>query len=192
MSLDEKSEERMLIRKAKQGNTEAFELLVKKYQQSIYYLCHRMIGIHQAADDISQETFVKAFFSLPKFNEEMNFFTWIRKITVNNTLNYLKRMKREEPLGKRENRITENLYSSSQELPQEKLEKMRMQEKFKEALQTLPADQRIIFILRVYEDQSYKDISKLLNIPHGTVMSRLNRARKKLRVLMADYLEGRC
>lgn len=189
MSQNEKSEERMLIGKAKKGDTDAFEFLVKKYQQSIYYLCHRMTGAHQSADDLSQETFIKAFFSLHKFRDGMNFFTWIRKIAVNSSLNFIKSRKREEPLGRRENMITSNPNSSPQELPQEKLERSRMEKKFKVALEELPSDQKAVFILKVYEDQSYKEISQLLNIPHGTVMSRLNRAREKLKKSMAEYLQ---
>jgi RNA polymerase sigma-70 factor (ECF subfamily) len=65
-----------------------------------------------------------------------------------------------------------------------------MEKKFKEALDVLPADQRAIFVLRVFDHQNYKDIAQILNIPEGTVMSRLSRARHKLRQEMAEYLEG--
>jgi len=188
MSQHDRNGEHMLIAKAKNGNVEAFESLVKKYQHSIYYLCHRMTGAHPSADDLSQETFIKAYFALHRFKDGMNFFSWIRKIAVNNSLNYLKVIKREEPLGNKENNISMNSPSPVQELPQDKFRRNRLEEKFREVLKALPSDHRVVFILRVYENQSYKDISKILNIPHGTVMSRLNRARKKLRVLMAEYL----
>ena len=82
MRQDEKKEEGMLITQAKNGNVSAFETLVKKYQNSIYYLCRRMTGSHQSADDVSQETFIKAYFALNSFKDGMNFFTWIRKIAV--------------------------------------------------------------------------------------------------------------
>ena len=190
MSENEKSEDRMLITHAKEGDTEAFESLVKKYQRNIYLLCHRMTGAHQAADDLSQDTFIKAFFSLNTFKDGMNFFTWIRKIAVNTSLNFLRIRKREKPLGDNDAYVTSNPYSSSQDSPPEQLQKNRMQEKFKTALKSLPSDQKTIFILRVYEDLSYKDISELLNIPQGTVMSRLSRARRKLQRELADYLEG--
>jgi RNA polymerase sigma-70 factor (ECF subfamily) len=65
-----------------------------------------------------------------------------------------------------------------------------MEQTFREALYSLPADQKAIFILKVYEEQSYKDIARVMNIPHGTVMSRLSRARQKLKHAMAAYLEG--
>ena len=183
-------EDRMLIVKAKKGDSIAYEALVRKYQKSIYYLCHRMTGAHQSADDLSQETFVKAYFSLPKFKEGMNFFTWIRKIAVNSTLNYLKVRKREKPLVENHDFSPNNPGSHATEMPEERLERIRMEEKFNLALALLPADQRAIFVLRVFEHQSYKDIAQTLNIPEGTVMSRLSRARHKLRQEMAEYVEG--
>ena len=190
MSQYEHKEDRMLIIKAKSGDTLAYEDLVKKYQKKIYYLCQRMTGTHQSADDLSQETFIKAFFAISKFKEDMNFFTWIRKIAVNSTLNYLKVRKREKPLGENSEQIPGNPATISQELPQDRVQRTQIERKFKAALQSIPSDQRSIFILKVYEGLSYKDIAQLLNIPFGTVMSRLNRARKKLKFIMADYLEG--
>ena len=187
MRQDKNNEERMLTTKAKQGNVEAFETLVKKYQQNIYYLCRGMTGSHQSADDLSQETFIKAYFALDRFKDGMSFFTWIRKIAVNNSLNFLKKSKREEPLGKNSENIRGHS-SMGQELPQEMLQRNRMEQTFKRALKALPAEQKIIFILRVFEDQSYKDIAKILNISHGTVMSRLSRAREKIKLSMAEYL----
>lgn len=194
MSQYENEEDRMLIAKAKKGDAVAFESLIKKYQKPIYYLCHRMTGAHQSADDLSQETFIKAYLSLQKFKEEMNFFTWIRKIAVNSTLNYLKIWKREKPLKEDVQYPTHNpgmhIHNQNQEMPLERLERTQMEEKFAEALKSLPSDQRAIFILKVYENQSYQNISQMLNIPQGTVMSRLNRARKKLKEAIAEFLEG--
>ena len=177
----------MLITMAKQGNVNAFETLVKRYQQRIYYLCRQMTGSHQSADDVSQETFIKAFFALDRFKDGMNFFTWIRKIAVNNSLNFLKASKREEPLGEGAENIPGNS-SLGQELPHEMLQKNQMEHTFKKALKALPPDQKIVFILRVFDGQSYKEIASLLNIAPGTVMSRLSRAREKLKTLMAEYL----
>lgn len=188
MRQNEKDDEKRLIARAKEGDMEAFEHLVRRYQQSIYYICRRMTGVHQTADDMSQETFIKAYFSLSRFKGEMNFFSWLRKIAINNSLNYLKSHKREELLGERENTITEKASSTLQELPQETLLRNRLEQKFRKALDALPADQKTIFMLRFYQNLSYKEIAQSLNLPNGTVMSRLNRARKKLRSLMADYL----
>ena len=190
MSRNESEEERMIIVKAKKGDSSAYESLVRKYQRSIYYLCHRMTGAHQSADDLSQETFVKAYFALPKFNEEMSFFAWIRKIAVNSTLNYLKLRNREKPLAEDNPPPGTGNPGSHAAMPEAELEQKRMEQTFREALHSLPADQKAIFILKVFEEQSYKDIARIMNIPHGTVMSRLSRARQKLKHAMAAYLEG--
>jgi RNA polymerase sigma-70 factor (ECF subfamily) len=189
MSRNDNQEERMLILKAKQGDSRAYESLVRKYQKSIYFLCHRMTGAHQSADDLAQETFVKAFFALSKFKEELSFFAWIRRIAVNSTLNYLKIRNREKPLAENNPGPVENsrLHTAR---PERRLEHKRMEQTFHEALHSLPSDQRAIFILRVYEDQSYQEIAQTLNIPHGTVMSRLSRARQKLKHAMSAYLAG--
>jgi RNA polymerase sigma-70 factor (ECF subfamily) len=184
----EQNGDHKIILRAKDGDMDAFETLVKKYQKPIYSLCRRMTGEHQSADDLSQETFIKAFISLQKFKDGMSFFSWIRKIAFNNSLNYLKKRKREEPLGIREITVTENLNSSPHELPQEQLLRNIMEVKFKEALEALPLNQKTVFILRVFENLSYKAIADFLNIPPGTVMSRLSRSRKKLKTLLAEHL----
>ena len=166
----------------------AFEALIRKYEKNIYFLCHRMTNAHQAADDLAQETFIKAYFSLHSFKDGMNFYTWIRKIAINSTLNFLKSWKREEPLGERDNRISDRDSSSNPESPHQELHRQQMEQEFKIALEALPSDQRMVFILRTFEDLSYSDIAQSLNIPRGTVMSRLNRARKRLKALLSDYL----
>jgi RNA polymerase sigma-70 factor (ECF subfamily) len=187
MRQDDNNEERMLITKAKQGHVEAFETLVKRYQQSIYFLCRKMTGSHQSADDLSQDTFIKAYFALDTFKDGMNFFTWIRKIAINNSLNCLKKSKREESLGDNVENIRDQS-SIGKELPQEMLRRNRMEQTFKKALKTLPAEQKIVFVLRVFENQSYKEMAKILNISKGTVMSRLSRAREKIKSAMAEHL----
>ena len=87
-------------------------------------------------------------------------------------------------------RGTDQPEAAPQELPQDTLQKKQMEKKFKEALSELPDEQRVIFVLKVYENQSYEQIAALLKIPHGTVMSRLSRARQKLKSEMSEYLQG--
>ncbi len=89
----ENTEEKKLIMKAKQGDGKAFEFLIKKYQHPIYHLCRWMTGAHQAADDLAQDTFIKAYYALNTFQEDKNFYSWIRRIAVNKTLNFLKSRK---------------------------------------------------------------------------------------------------
>ena len=87
-------------------------------------------------------------------------------------------------------RVSQNPDTSPQELPEETYQRKQMEKRFKQALQELSAEQRAIFILKVYENLSYEQIALTLNIPHGTVMSRLSRARQKLKTAMAEYIQG--
>ena len=183
MRQTDRSEEQRLIAEAKKGDRAAFEGLVKMFQSDIYYLSRRMTGNHAAADDVAQETFIKAFFALPAFKDGMGFYSWIRRIAVNAGLNYLKARKREEPLGERE--------LASAAVPQDELLKNERDRRFHDALEALPAEQREVFLLRVQENLSYREMARILHVSKGTVMSRLNRARVKLKAALANYLERR-
>ena len=183
------TDETVLVEKCRQGDSAAMERLILKYQNRIYNVILKMCANADDAAELTQETFVKAFFALSKFKEELSFFAWIRRIAVNSTLNYLKIRNREKPLAENNPGPVENsrLHTAR---PERRLEHKRMEQTFHEALHSLPSDQRAIFILRVYEDQSYQEIAQTLNIPHGTVMSRLSRARQKLKHAMSAYLAG--
>lgn len=188
MNDHERTEESRLVARAKEGDMGAFEELVKKYQQSIYYLCRRMAGTHQAADDLSQETFIKAYFSLPRFKVGMNLYSWLRKIAVNNALNYLKLRRREELLEEGKNVTSSAAEYSRKEQPQNEARRSELEERFSQAIEALPSKLKAVFVLRFYEDLSYQEISRILHLRSGTVMSRLNRARAKLKTLMRPYL----
>jgi RNA polymerase sigma-70 factor (ECF subfamily) len=177
-----------LIARAKKGDMNAFESLVRKYQRAIYILCHRITGAHQTADDLSQDTFIKAYLALPHFIDGHDFYPWIRKIALNNCFNHLKRGKREAPLAEEETLARPNYLSSPHESPPDAVERDEMERKFRQALRALPANQKMIFSMRAFEDLSYAEIAQTLHIPLGTVMSRLNRARRKLKDHMADFL----
>jgi RNA polymerase sigma-70 factor, ECF subfamily len=182
--------EQSIISKAKGGDMNAFEFLVRKYQRLIYALCYRLTGAHQAADDLAQETFVKAYMALPSFIDGREFYPWARKIALNNSYNFLRKRNREAPLADEETLALPNHLSSQQESPLETAERDEMERKFKQSLQALPPDQQAAFSLRAIENLSYAEIAEALHIPTGTVMSRLNRARKKLRAEMAAFLRS--
>ena len=184
----EHPEDAVLVRKAQQGDMDAFESLVRKHQQRIYALCRRLTGAHQSADDLAQETFVKAYFALGRFDADWPLYPWLRKIALNAGLNYLKARGRERSLedGPPGDRRTPTAASADD--PQERLERAEFQARFERAVETLPPDQRSVFVLRFHESLSYEEISRALDLPVGTVMSRLNRARRRLKDLLADSL----
>jgi RNA polymerase sigma-70 factor (ECF subfamily) len=175
-----------LIRRVQQGKTAAFDELMTRYNQAIYRLAYSMVRNHADASDISQETFIRAYRAIGRFDEQYRFYTWLHRIALNLCLNCLKRTSRQKlvPLPGSD---TEGEW---QDLPDPKPSPsdMELQRDLDQALARLPHDQRAVFVLRVKEELSYNEIAKMLGIPIGTVMSRLNRARLKLRELLKDYL----
>lgn len=167
---------------------DAFESLVRKHQQRVYALCRRLTGAHQSADDLAQETFIKAYFALARFDAEWPLYPWLRRIALNAGLNYLKARGRERSLddGPPGDRRTPT--AAPADNPEKRLEQVEFQARLDRAMETLPPDQKSVFVLRFHESLSYGEISRTLDLPLGTVMSRLNRARRKLKDLLADSL----
>jgi RNA polymerase sigma-70 factor (ECF subfamily) len=187
----EHPEDAALVRKAQEGDVDAFESLVKTYQQRVYAVCRRLTGTHQAADDLAQETFIKAYFALGTFDCRWPLYPWLRRIAVNASLNYLKARGRETSLddGRRAERLANP--GPTADLPEERLERAEFEARFERSVASLPEEQKSVFVLKFYEGLNYEEIARSLDVPAGTVMSRLNRARQKLRALLADSLERR-
>jgi RNA polymerase sigma-70 factor (ECF subfamily) len=184
----EHPEDAALVRKAQQGDMDAFESLVRKYQQRVYALCRRLTGAHQSADDLAQETFIKAYYALERFDTQWPLYPWLRRIALNTGLNYLKARKRERPLLEGTLGARRMPFTAPADSPEEQLERAEFEARFERAVASLPADQRSVFVLRFHESMSYEEISRTLDLPIGTVMSRLNRARQRLKSLLADSL----
>lgn len=183
-------EERALVARARNGDMDAFETLIKLFQRGIYALCFRMAGTHQAADDLAQETFIKAFAGLASFDQGRPFFPWLRRIAVNSSLNYLKSRKREEPLGDKDGLVPGKALASSSSMPQDELQRTEAREKLGRALKALPPKLKSVIVLRVFDGLSYEDIARTIQIPRGTVMSRLNRARRRLKAALSGSPAG--
>jgi RNA polymerase sigma-70 factor (ECF subfamily) len=182
--------ERALVARARKGDTDAFEALVKMYQRGIYGLCFRMTGAHQAADDLAQETFIKAYVCLASFDQEREFFPWLRRVAINSSLNYLKSRKREEPLGEKDGRVPGQALPSSSSTPQDELQRNEAREKLDRALKALPPKLKSVFVLHVFDGLSYEEIARAVEIPRGTVMSRLSRARRRLKAALSGSPAG--
>jgi len=173
-------EDQILIEKVLAGDDRAFEKLVDKYKKRIYYLAYRMTRDHDSADELAQESFVRAYQALAGFKKGYSFYTWIYRICVNLTINFLKR---------------ESMTVSVDSIPgavdflikgdrSDQLERLIASEQVaivKRVLNTLPPDQKAVFILKTYEDLSYEQMAGIMNCSIGTVMSRLFRARHKIR-----------
>ena len=161
----DQSDEQELIREFKRGNEQAFNQLVLRYQEKVYWIVRRMISDHDEANDLAQNIFIKAYHSLHSFKGNSTFYTWLYRIAVNLTLNEIRRKKirhifsleREEPLQ----------IASNDDQPLELLEKTEQQMIIRQAIDRLPEKQKKVFVLRYYEELPYEEISKILNTSVG-------------------------
>src|SRR4030066_380478 len=163
----EHPEDAVLVRKAQQGDMDAFESLVREYQQRVYALCRRLTGAHQSADDLAQETFIKAYFALARFDAQWPLYPWLRRIALNSGLNYLKARRRERPLDEGTIGRRKTPLSAPTDDPEERFERAEFEVRFERAVASLPSDQRSVFVLRFHASMSYEEISRTLDAPVG-------------------------
>ena len=166
-------EDNELVRRCLAGNSEAFEVLVEKYQKPIFNVAYRMCRNYDDAEDITQTVFVKTYEQLNRFRPQYKFFSWIYRIAVNETINYLKRNKPAEALDP-------NLASES-ETPEESLQKTRASEALQDALMDIGMDYQVLIILKHLQNFSYEEIAYILDLPEKKVKSRLFTARQLLK-----------
>ena len=178
--------EQQLITKAKEGDHTAFEALVKKYEPQIASTVVGMLGPCQAADDVGQEVFIRFYKSIDNFREGATLGTYLTRIAINLSLNEIKRRKRRRFF------FSSDYEEDSKELsfnPDETILKTENQRLVHQMLQTLEPNFRSVIVLRLLKGYSTEETSKLLNIPLGTVLSRLSRAQKKLKEALVPYME---
>ena len=153
-----------------------FEVLVKQNMKRAYFSALGLLGSHDAAMDVTQEAFIRAYRNFKSFNGENKFFTWYYGILKNLCLNFIRDKKRKNETEYIE--FKEDGHSQSK--PGEAIENKELTEKLQEAIDELDFDDREVIILKEFENYTYKEIAEILNIPVGSVMSRLFYARKKL------------
>ncbi len=173
-------EDAILIEKCKKGDMEAYERLVKKYMKKAYNVALYYTKNPTDAWDISQQGFVNAWKGMKRFDTKSPFFPWLYAIIKNEALTRFKKEKKEEE--KKESGLPlKNIVS-----PEENLERKEKTRKLQKALSKLDKEKKEIIYLRHYADMSYKEISKALGLPEGTIMSRLYYARK---ALLREYMK---
>jgi len=172
--LDIQDEDFQLIDQFLDGDIEAFEILLKKYREEIYYFVLRLVRLPQDAEDVTQMAFVNVFRSLSKFKKQSRFKTWLYKIAFNLCLNHLKKSKVRE---------TEELdYTiASDDDPASTVIDRERQEQLQQAIEELPQKQRMTVILRVYQDLSYHEVSQILGCSEGAAKANFHFALQKLK-----------
>jgi RNA polymerase sigma-70 factor, ECF subfamily len=173
-----------LIEKARGGNLFAFEEIVKRYERRVYGTALRIVRRHDVADDVTQEAFLRAHQHLAQFDLSRPFGPWICRIAANLAVNHVRSPEsREEGLPE-----THGEEPSASASPLDGVLEGEARRVLESALETLSPEQRAVFVLRACEELSYKEIADTLQLSLGTVMSRLSRARERLRVAVAPYL----
>lgn len=174
-----------IIIEVKKGDQEAFSELVELYKDKVYQVAYRMLGNVHEAQDIAQETFIRAFVNLDSFDIDRKFSTWIFRIATNLSID---RLRKKKPNFHLEDKVTGtedlNYYSQipvDEKLPEEEVVQFEMQEWIQKEIMMLPPKYRSAIILRYMEDLSLKEIGEILNLPIGTVKTRIHRGREALR-----------
>jgi len=187
----EDSSDGHLVTKAKQGDSEAFTELARRCQEKIYFTILALTKNQQDASDLAQETFMQAFKSLRSFRQRSSFYTWIYRIAVNMTLNFLKRRKREdaqEVLD--ESQSSGNGTEDSSLSPEGRSLKKELSEKLQSAIDSLPLTYRASFTLVVFQGMTHSQVARILGCSENTVSWRMHKARKMLQARLKSYLEG--
>jgi len=183
-------DEASLITAAQQGKVDAFNELVLTYQQQVYNLAYRILGDPASAADATQEAFISAFQSLPRFRGG-SFKSYLMRIVANGCYDELRRHKRRpttsfEDFGEEMDEEANPALINGHEGPEAYTERQEMAHLIQGGIETLPPDQRITLVLSDVQGLSYQEIAEATDVSLGTVKSRLARARGKLR----DYLRS--
>ncbi|MDZ7316418.1 MAG: sigma-70 family RNA polymerase sigma factor [candidate division KSB1 bacterium] len=169
------------VRLCRKGYRQAYGFLVKSYMQRAYFCALGLVGSHEDALDLSQEAFVRAYRAIDRFELGRSFFGWYYKILRNLCLNYLRDKKLHARSFSEIGEVELNHLQDERQSVDTAVEQTELREKVWTALHQLkPADREII-LLKDFQDYSYKEIADLLDIPIGTVMSRLFNARRNLK-----------
>ena len=184
---DQELVDQELVDQAQAGQREASETLARRHRQAAYLLALQMLGNRDDAMDVAQEAMLRFFTSLGSFDRERRVQPWLFTIVRNQVRDLWRRRKRRpgEELGEAGEALTRYLVDPTPN-PEADLRRSELKQRVWRAIGALPAAKREILVLRDFHDQSYSDIAQVLDIPIGTVMSRLHGARRQLRTRLEE------
>lgn len=188
-------QEASLIEQSKSGNIESFEQLVISHQKKMFNIAFRMLGNLEDANDVTQEALIKAYRGINSFNGKSSFSTWLYTIVNNASIDFIRKNKKNKTVYlDREYESAEGTHkievACHGDTPEEVLEKKEVRRVIEEAIKELSEDHRRIIVLRDIEQFTYAEIAQILDCSEGTVKSRINRARKILKVIIMEKLKN--
>lgn len=173
-----------LIEKVKEGNLRAFRQIVEQYKGIVYTIAYDILKVHEDAEDVSQEVFLKVYHSIGTFRGESKFSSWIHRIAVNLSLNHRRKMNR-RILDSMNEKVEETIDGGNNTYAE--TERLELSKKIENALNSLTEKQRTTFVLKHYHNLSLKEIADAMGCSVGTVKSQLFRALQKLQGLLEKY-----
>ncbi len=187
-----------IIEKLQQGNEPAFKQLVDNYQKLVVNTCFGMVHNKHDAEDIAQEVFIEVFRSVHKFRADAKLSTWLYRIAVNRSLNFIRDNKKRkwfqsfEDSVQSKNSELQNITSSISEQPEFQLENQQRATILHEAIDSLAQNQKVAFTLSKYEELSYKEISEVMDLSVSSIESLLHRAKKNLQKKLYKCYKKKC
>jgi RNA polymerase sigma factor (sigma-70 family) len=193
-SAAEPAPEMDLVRKAQRGDLAAYDELIQRYQQRIYATVYHMTSNHEDANDLAQDSFIKAFQALKSFKGGSSFYTWLYRIAVNKTINFLKQRKNRVHMSLNDLDFnTENnpdlVALISDKTPRREAGLNELSEKLNAALLKLSEPHRLVMVLHDVQGLSHEEVAEVVECNIGTVRSRLFYARQQMQSLLTDYLK---
>ncbi|MGE4290530.1 MAG: RNA polymerase sigma factor [Salinivirgaceae bacterium] len=184
------------IQQLKNGDEPAFKILVEKHKDNVVNTCFGFINNYDDADDVAQDVFIEVFRSIGSFNEDSKLSTWIYRIAVNKSLDFIRKTKRKKRWSElfRVNSGNDNAidkwvsHSQTPDLAMEQKERILI---LKQAIDKLPPNQKGAFTLHKYEDLSYQEIAEVLNTTLSSVESLMHRAKQNLKKTLKSYYENK-
>lgn len=187
-----------IIAKLQQGDEQAFKQLVENYQKLVVRTCFGLVHNTEDAEDIAQDVFIEVFRSIGQFRADSKISTWLYRIAVNRSLNFIRDNKRrkwfwsfEDAAGKKNNQL-EKILPGSSENPEYKLENSQRAQFLHQSIDSLPQNQRIAFTLNKYDDLSYNEISEIMNLSVSSIESLIHRAKINLQKKLYKCYKKKC
>ncbi|MDQ7858304.1 MAG: sigma-70 family RNA polymerase sigma factor [Armatimonadota bacterium] len=176
-------DESTLIARARRGDLDAFDALVRAHQDRVYHLAYRVTGNHEDAADAAQDAFVRAYQALPRFRGDAAFATWLHRIATNAALDLIRRRPAQPPIELPPQTVAPGG-------PEHEAGRREVARRVGAALARLPAEFRAAVVLRDLQGFDYEEIARILQVPVGTVRSRISRGREALRAHLADLVRS--